>query len=318
MFTTSYKQPSYIQSEEQKIEIIDTGFEIGYNAPEEIVFRDRCFNIFFFDKNGNRKKLEFYPTKVKTIPAKYIKDYAVYYRPDKVGHIWEIKNSKFIHDMKQRLDDEAMIDNLNNSKHYILPFKDNLVEVVAVNTKIKTLDTSKALSDSPLYHSSKSPKEQKIINWSLFKGPEVVFEGHHIQDAIEVKTSDFETCTIPLEEFIFKGNDLIIYLDDKDEIRQKITFKNCKKIEFTNADCACCLTNYYYGFETYRHILEDEKSAIIQKLKEYVKNPSEFEKLQHVKHFALPLQDNLIEVVAGNISIEKAPDDGEACSKIHL
>lgn len=307
MFTISYQQPSYIQDEKQKIEIVNTGFEIGYEVPEEIVFKDRCFNIFFFDKEGNRKKLECCPTKVKTIPAKYIKDYAVYYRPDKVGHIWEIKNSKFIHDMKQRLDDdEAMVDNLNNSKHYILPFKDNLIEIVAVNTKIETLDTSKALGDSSLYRSIKSPREQKIINWSLFKGPEVVFEGHHIQDAIEVKTSDFETCTTPLEEFKFSGDDLVIYLDDKNYVRHKITFRNCKKIEFTNVDCARCLTNYYYGFETYRHILEDEKSAIIQMLKKYTENPLELEKLKYTKHFALPLQDNLIEIVAEDISVEKA------------
>ncbi|MBQ2672256.1 MAG: hypothetical protein IJG00_05580 [Clostridia bacterium] len=309
MFTINH-QPSYEinlnQIQEGKLEIVNTNFEIGHEFSEEIVFRDRCFNIFFFDKNGNHKKLECYPTKVKTIPAKYIKDYAIYYRPDKMGHIWEVKNSKFIHDMKQRLDDdEAMVDNLNNSKHYILPFKDNLIEIVAVNTKIKTLDTSKTLSDLLLYRSIKSPREQKIINWSLFKGSEVIFEDHHIQDAIEVKISDFKTCTTPLEEFIFNSNDLIIYLDDKDEIRHKITFKNCKKIEFTNVDCARCLTNYY-GSETYRHILEDEKSAIIQKLKEYVKKPSELEKLQHVKHFALPLQDNLIEIIAEDISIEQA------------
>ena len=96
----------------------------------------------------------------------------------------------------------------------------------------------------------------------------------------------------------------MLYLYDKDGIRHKVTFRNCKKIEFTNVDCDRCLTNYY-GFETYRHILEDEKSAIIQKLKEYVKSPSELEKLQHIKHFVLPLQDNLIELVVEDISIEE-------------
>lgn len=304
MFTTIYQQPKDIHLDQtERVKIIKPDFEIGYDIPENIFFYDHGFDIFVHDKNGESNVLLFNLIDFKTTPAKYAKKHTDYYTPEKIGHILEIENSKLISDMKQKVNDDQMVDVLNKAKHYVLPLKENLIEIVALDINVEKGEDPKLFSKYSLDTHSHGIKK---INWSLFKGPEVVFKDHHIRDAIEVNTSDFETCTTPLEEFKFSGDNLIMYLDDKNYVRHKITFRNCKKIGLTTVDCANHLTNYYYGFETYRHILNDEKSDVIKQLKKYATDSSEFEKLQNVKHFALPLQDNLIEIIAEDISVEKA------------
>lgn len=303
MFTTNYHQQYEInlnQNQEEKLEIVKPNLEIGYDIPEEIVFKDG-FYIFFSDKNGIQNKLVSGLIKLKTTPANYAKEHTDYYSPEKVGHIWEVKNSKLIKDMIQKVRDYQMVDVLKKSKHYVLPLKDSLIEIVSLG--IRVCPTGDFQSPADLMRGKIRAINEQELNWRQFNGPKETYNNRLIRDAIDIKTSNFETCTTPLEEFIFNRDGITMYLDDKDEIRHKLVFRNCKKIELTTIDCANYLTNYYYGWDTYCHILKDDHSGIIRWLKDHTKDAFELEALKYASHFALPLQDNLIEIIAEDVSL---------------
>lgn len=132
------------------------------------------------------------------------------------------------------------------------------------------------------------------------------------EEKIEIFMPELEFETTPLEEIHYDGDNLVMYIDDEHEVRHKITFKNCVTLRLLAYDCAKTVTNYYKkklkpGF----FIMEIKNSNLIKSLKANATNTLELKKLDNVRHFAFPLLSDLIEIVAEDISIEKAPVDGD-------
>ena len=97
-------------------------------------------------------------------------------------------------------------------------------------------------------------------------------------------------------------------MDDVNGDRYKITICPYQAFRVTTIDCFS-ITTYYneYCFRDgiyHTHILEIEDSEWIKKLKETLTDePATF--LNDVKHYVLPLQENVIEFVTNNFDIVK-------------
>lgn len=127
------------------------------------------------------------------------------------------------------------------------------------------------------------------------------------EEKIEIFMPELEFETTPLEEIHYDGDNLVMYIDDEHEVRHKITFKNCVTLRLLAYDCAKTVTDYYKkkskpGF----FIMQIKNSNLIKSLKANVTNVYESEKLVNAKHFVFPLLSDLIEIVAEDISIERA------------
>ena len=118
---------------------------------------------------------------------------------------------------------------------------------------------------------------------------------------------DFEIHTTPLEKMSVSANSIEIFLDDIKENRIKITAKPYQAIKITTIDCVSSLdykNDYCYrDGRFHRHILEIEDSSLVNELKEKTSDSSFLEKS---RHFVLPLQENIVELVAYDIKLEEA------------
>ena len=116
---------------------------------------------------------------------------------------------------------------------------------------------------------------------------------------------DFEIHTTPLEKILIEPSSIKVFLDDISEQRYKITFSPFQAVNITAIDCTSALDFYNdYSFRDgryHRHILVMEDSDFIKSLDESTTNRN---LLKLSKHFVLPLQEIIIEVVAYDIRIE--------------
>lgn len=119
---------------------------------------------------------------------------------------------------------------------------------------------------------------------------------------------------VPLEYIKYSDDKIEIFVDswkpvkprsDK-MVRYKITFKGCAQINFLDIDYAYYTKRDYMdkhdGMIGYEHILKIENSKIIKELKKNVSNPHELDKLQH---FAMHIQDDFVDIIAEDISVER-------------
>lgn len=118
---------------------------------------------------------------------------------------------------------------------------------------------------------------------------------------------EFEINTTPLEKMVLDPYSIEIELDDIEELRYKVIVKPYQAIKVVTIDCVSS-KDYYneYCFRDgfyHRHILEIDNSLWIQKLKKNITSSNMF--LDGVKHFVLPLQDIIVEVIAKDIEIIK-------------
>jgi hypothetical protein len=112
---------------------------------------------------------------------------------------------------------------------------------------------------------------------------------------VDTNTTIHET---PLEELVFNGRDLVVEFDDNDERRIQLTFSTCQAIKVTTIDCFDVRTLLIDG-SLKRHLLEVTNSVWIATLKEELfhhDHSATF--LERARHFVLPFQDNIVEVVA--------------------
>ena len=201
MFTSTYnyrQQDATILNEQQKdiVEIASDFNGVISKKLESIVFSRDEFYLFASSENDssyNRLSSIGY-LKFKVVPKQHAKDYSCYYTPEKIGHILEIKNSKFINDIKSKVKDKITIGYLENAKHFIIPLQNTLIELVATNINVET-------TESPI---SKPPLRHEIKNMTFDKDVEILW---HSMD--HLKKSRFETCTTPLEEFVYDSNNNI-------------------------------------------------------------------------------------------------------------
>jgi len=122
----------------------------------------------------------------------------------------------------------------------------------------------------------------------------------------KIVIKDFEIHTTPLEKMSISANSIEIFLDDIKENRIKITAKPYQAIRITTIDCVSSLeykNDYCYrDGRFHRHILEIEDSSLINELKGKASDSSF---LAIARHFVLPLQENIVEIVAYDIKLEE-------------
>ena len=125
-----------------------------------------------------------------------------------------------------------------------------------------------------------------------------------------VVMKDFEIHTTPLEEIVINSYSITVFLDDVFEKRFKITFCPFQLFKVLTIDCASAFDYYndysLRGGRYHRHILEMKDSPLIKELKE---NAPYCTFLEKSRHFVLPLQENIVEVVAYDFTIEPYPNE---------
>jgi len=118
--------------------------------------------------------------------------------------------------------------------------------------------------------------------------------------------ADFEIHTTPLEKISIDTNSIEIMLDDIYEQRYKISARPYQAVKIVTIDCVSS-ADYYNEFcfrdgRYHRHILQIENSDLINELKE---NGTSLPFLNDAKHFVLPMQEIIIEIVAAELKVER-------------
>ena len=122
----------------------------------------------------------------------------------------------------------------------------------------------------------------------------------------QVIMPDFEIHTTPLEKILIDAYSVEILLDDIRENRYRIFAKPYQAIKIITIDCASS-ENYHNDYcfrdgKYHRHILLMINSNLINELKI---NATEHDFLEKAKHFILPLQENIVEIIAYELVVEK-------------
>lgn len=193
------------------------------------------------------------------------------------------------------------------AKHYILSLKDHLIEIIASDIDFKEIKRP------PFEDLSYKPKDKKQIDWKDHSNwPRDDFKNFspYKTEGLKSKVSNFKFNSAPVENFAYNKSGLEIFIDDKNEQRYKFSFNKCLKVDIMDTDVACLMANEYYQAAGYT-LIQIKNSKLIEDLKKKATDPDLFKQRERSKHFVLPLRDNLIEIIAEDISIEKAPDDGE-------
>lgn len=325
MFTTVYQQPkdmNWGQSQEERLEIVRPDLNFGSMTSEEVFFYENGFNIDCTDTKGIGHSILFSNIKFKITPSSIAKRNSDYYNYKTIGHIWEVKNSKLIKNMMQIAekcenpgdDMHRLMEGFNKmgekhpaAKHYILPLKDHLIEIIASDIDFKEIKRP------PFEDLSYKPKDKKQIDWKDHSNwPRDDFKNFspYKTEGLKSKVSNFKFNSAPIENFAYNKSGLEIFIDDKNEQRYKFSFNKCLKVDIMDTDVACLMANEYYQAAGYT-LIQIKNSKLIEDLKKKATDPDLFKQLECSKHFVLPLRDNLIEIIAEDISIERAPDDGE-------
>ena len=90
MFTTVYQQPkdiNWVQSQEEKLEIVRPDLNFGSMTSEEVFFYENGFNIDCTDTKGIGHSILFSNIKFKITPSSIAKRNSDYYNYKTIGHI---------------------------------------------------------------------------------------------------------------------------------------------------------------------------------------------------------------------------------------
>lgn len=300
----------------EKAEVLEevSGFDFGAMLAEEVFFKYNMLNIVFSDLKGVGHSFYCDNIKIRITPACFAVYNTDYYNPGTIGRIWEVKNSRVIAELNKAVEEYTepgdqmrdLMQGLDKGgerhpgvKHYILPLQNYLIEIIAAEGDLKEVERT------PFEDLSYRPKEKREIRWK--ERNFVPRSGwRYLTEAVKAKASDFKLHSTPLENFAYNRSGLEIYVDDRSEQRYKISFDKCLKVDIMDTDVASVMTNYYQvaGYT----LIEVENSKLIDELKSQTTEPSMLAQLERSKHYVLPMRDNLVEVVAEDIAIEKAPN----------
>lgn len=122
---------------------------------------------------------------------------------------------------------------------------------------------------------------------------------------------EFEIHTTPLEKIFMNTYSIDITLDDINERRFKITAKPYQAFRSTCIDCLSSEDYYneysYRDGRYHRHVLLIEDSPIIAELRSgLVDTTASF--LDDARHYVLPLQEILIDIITTNFTIVRDHD----------
>lgn len=125
---------------------------------------------------------------------------------------------------------------------------------------------------------------------------------------ILIYKKEYEFHTTPMENIVLNPYSIEIDIDNIEEERYRILIKPYIAFKVVTIDCASS-RDYFHEYcyrdgRFHRHILEIENSPWIEQLgKNIAYHNSHI--LRDVKHFVLPLQDIVIEVIAKELVITK-------------
>ncbi|MBQ7008251.1 MAG: hypothetical protein IJN05_03440 [Ruminococcus sp.] len=123
---------------------------------------------------------------------------------------------------------------------------------------------------------------------------------------VNVIIPEFEIHTTPLEEIFIDTTSITIMLDDINEERYKIFVQPYCAINVVTIDCVSSQKYYndfcYRNGKFHRHILQIDNSIYLNEL---LKKMNNGQYINELKHYVLPLQDNLIEFISCDIKLEK-------------
>lgn len=124
------------------ISVVLPEIEIHTTPLEELFIDSSSITIFFDDINENRYKMIAEPYQainITTIDCASSKYYNFCYR-DGIFHrnILQVENSELLCSLIKRANEKQF---LMNSKHYVLPLQDNLIEFLAYDIKIEKANT---------------------------------------------------------------------------------------------------------------------------------------------------------------------------------
>ena len=124
------------------ISVVLPEIEIHTTPLEELFIDSNSITIFFDDINENRYKMIAEPYQainITTIDCTSSEYYNFCYR-DGIFHrnILQVENSELLCSLIKRANEKQF---LMNSKHYVLPLQDNLIEFLAYDIKIEKANT---------------------------------------------------------------------------------------------------------------------------------------------------------------------------------
>ena len=124
------------------ISVVLPEIEIHTTPLEELFIDSNSITIFFNDINENRYKMIAEPYQainITTIDCASSEYYNFCYR-DGIFHrnILQVENSELLCSLIKRANEKQF---LMNSKHYVLPLQDNLIEFLAYDIKIEKANT---------------------------------------------------------------------------------------------------------------------------------------------------------------------------------
>ena len=129
---------------------------------------------------------------------------------------------------------------------------------------------------------------------------------------VKIFQKEFEIHATPLEKVEIDSHKIKIYLDDVNEERYVITACPIQAFKLVTIDC--CVVRDYFNEYCFRggiyhtHILEVEDSDWLKELKEVLTKTDESATfLNSAKHYVFPLQENVIEIIACGLVVEKSP-----------
>ncbi|BCN29445.1 hypothetical protein [Anaeromicropila herbilytica] len=123
--------------------------------------------------------------------------------------------------------------------------------------------------------------------------------------AIKIYTEQVKIHETPLEKIFFDGTQITIEFDDEDEKRWCVMFSQIQEFKITTIDCFDVSKLLMDGMKS-SYILFEDNSKWINNLN-ITLNKTDYHAsfFDKSKHYIFPFQDNIVEVVSLNISIEK-------------
>ncbi|KZE40567.1 hypothetical protein AV540_25720 [Brevibacillus parabrevis] len=129
--------------------------------------------------------------------------------------------------------------------------------------------------------------------------------------SIKIALSHVQIHETPLEDINFDSNTIVVTFDDKDEKRWKLTFSPYQAIKTTTIDCYPFSKLIIKDAEDERgiyrsYLLEVTDSQWKKSLHDELKlNDSNATFLDKSKHYILPFQDIVIEIIAWDYRLEE-------------
>ncbi|WP_110953613.1 hypothetical protein [Anaerosinus massiliensis] len=116
-----------------KIEVVNTGFKINETPLEEIDIKNSRVTVIFDDAFEKRRKISFCPyqgVKITTIDCVNVNSFLI--NGKRSFNMLEVADSQWLIILKENLrKNDYTAEFLEKAHHYVLPFQDTMLEIIA-------------------------------------------------------------------------------------------------------------------------------------------------------------------------------------------